>query len=94
MNLCLIEIEKLLQSNGRSLKEWPSLPYPNFSETFRFENQFVADELNYDKDEMEKTHEQFVSCLTSEQKEAYTKVHFSLSIKVILSLYVFYFSLY
>lgn len=74
MNLCLIEIEKVLRTNGRSLKEWPSLPYPSFCETFRFENQFVADELNYNKDEMNVQHQHLVCSLTSEQKGAYTQV--------------------
>ncbi|XP_057418929.1 uncharacterized protein LOC130713151 [Lotus japonicus] len=74
MNLCLIEIEKVLRTNGRSLKEWPSLPYPSFCETFRFENQFVANELNYNKNEMNVQHQQLVCSLTSEQKGAYTQV--------------------
>ncbi|XP_057452093.1 uncharacterized protein LOC130743892 [Lotus japonicus] len=74
MNLCLIEIEKMLQTNGRTLKEWPSLPYPSFCETFRFENQFVADELNYNKDEMNALHQQLFCSLTSGQKGAYTQI--------------------
>lgn len=74
INLCLIEIEKLLYSNGRSLKEFPGLPYPRFFEGFNFENRFVADELNYNKENMSKIHEELVSRLTSEQMRVYTKV--------------------
>ncbi|XP_057452827.1 uncharacterized protein LOC130744679 [Lotus japonicus] len=73
-NLCLIEIEKFLQENGRSLKEFPCLPYPKFTEAYNFENRFVADELNYNKDEMLKIHEELVCCLTLEQDGVYKNV--------------------
>ncbi|XP_057452636.1 uncharacterized protein LOC130744471 [Lotus japonicus] len=73
-NLCLIEIEKILQGNGRSLKEFPCLPYPKFSEIHTFENRFVADELNYNRDEMVKIHDELVSSLTSEQNIVYKNV--------------------
>ncbi|XP_057418906.1 uncharacterized protein LOC130713124 [Lotus japonicus] len=73
-NLCLIEIEKILQGNGRSLKEFPCLPYPKFSEIQNFENRFVADELNYNRDEMVKIHDELVSSLTSEQEIVYKNV--------------------
>jgi len=49
-NLCLIEIEKLLMCNGKSLKAHKSLPYPVFGELMAQTNKFIADELNYDKD--------------------------------------------
>ncbi|XP_057432005.1 uncharacterized protein LOC130724733 [Lotus japonicus] len=57
-----------------SLKEFPCLPYPKFTEAHNFENRFVADELNYNKDEMLKIHEELVCCLTSEQKGVYKNV--------------------
>lgn len=74
MNLCLIELEKLLYENGRSLKELPTLPLPRFIERLDFGNKFLADELNYNKEEMSKTHEELVSRLTIEQKGVYTQV--------------------
>ncbi|KAL6516143.1 hypothetical protein OROGR_019448 [Orobanche gracilis] len=74
MNLCLIEIENLCQSNGRSLKEWPCLPYPSYSEIMQFENRFVADELNYNKEEIKNTHDELVKLLTIEQKGVYDQV--------------------
>ncbi|XP_057432816.1 uncharacterized protein LOC130725620 [Lotus japonicus] len=73
-NLCLIEIEKILQGNGRSLKEFPCLPYPKFSDIHNFENRFIADELNYNRDEMVKIHDELVGSLTSEQEIVYKNV--------------------
>ncbi|XP_057450068.1 uncharacterized protein LOC130741240 [Lotus japonicus] len=74
MNLCLIEIEKLLYNNGRSLREYPTLPFPRFAEGLNFGNKFVIDELNYNKEEMSKAHEELVSRLTEEQNDVYTQV--------------------
>ncbi|KAL6560660.1 hypothetical protein OROGR_004219 [Orobanche gracilis] len=73
-NLCLMEIENLLQSNGRSLKEFPCMPYPHFAEIVNFENKFIADELNYNKEEMMTLHDELVRTLTTEQKKVYKKV--------------------
>ncbi|XP_057418496.1 uncharacterized protein LOC130712693 [Lotus japonicus] len=67
-------MKKILQGNGRSLKEFPCLPYPKFTEAYNFENRFVADELNYNKDEMLKIHEELVCCLTLEQEGVYKNV--------------------
>jgi len=55
-NLCLLEVEELLNSNRRSLTDYSSLPQPDLSHYFKFNNRFIIDELNYDKEEMEKLH--------------------------------------
>jgi len=47
-DLTLTEIEKYLQSNKRSLKEFKSMPYPsNFIPDF-FGNRLIYEEKNYD----------------------------------------------
>ncbi|XP_057425917.1 uncharacterized protein LOC130719311 [Lotus japonicus] len=74
MNLCLIEIEKLCQSNGRSLKEFPSLPYTSYSEIMQFEKRFVAHELNYNREQIKNSHDELVKLLTTEQKGVYDQV--------------------
>jgi len=66
-NLYLIELEKLLSCNGKSLKDYKSLPYPIFEEMFAMENRFIADELNYDKDKLRELHESLLGKLTEEQ---------------------------
>ncbi|XP_057432736.1 uncharacterized protein LOC130725533 [Lotus japonicus] len=67
-NLCLIEIEKLMHVNGRSLKEFTCLPFPEACEGLQFDNKFIVDELNYDKNEMEMLHQNLLRSLTYEQK--------------------------
>ena len=50
-NLTLIEIEKLLQNNRRSLKEFPSMPYLNDFAVNYCGNRLVYAELDYNKDD-------------------------------------------
>jgi hypothetical protein len=47
-NLTLIEIEKLLQANRRSLSDFPSMPFPQHYITANLGNRLIYDELNYD----------------------------------------------
>lgn len=73
-NLCLIELEKLLRYNGKSLKDYKSLPYPILEEVLRMENRFIADELNYDKDKLRELHELLLGKLTEEQHSVYSTI--------------------
>ncbi|KAI9106803.1 hypothetical protein K1719_022331 [Acacia pycnantha] len=45
----LIEIETLLQKNGKSISDFPSLPLPSSSTHVNVDNHFIRQELNYDK---------------------------------------------
>ena len=49
-NLTLIEIEKILQNNRRTLKEFLSMPYPNDFVVKYCGNRLVYVELGYNKD--------------------------------------------
>ena len=69
--LCLIEIEILLVSNGRSLKEFVSLPQPAMSNTSFFQNTFIVDELNYDKEDMGRQYASMLESLNTEQVKVY-----------------------
>ncbi|KEH34434.1 hypothetical protein MTR_3g466390 [Medicago truncatula] len=51
-NLCLNEIEMLLQENGESLTDFKSIPRPNAADMPTFTNKLIVDELNYNKDEL------------------------------------------
>lgn len=47
-NLTLLEIEKLMQSSRRSLKEFPCIPYPKGYVLEQIGNRLIYDEWNYD----------------------------------------------
>ncbi|XP_057445063.1 uncharacterized protein LOC130737334 [Lotus japonicus] len=72
--LCIIEIEKLLQRNGRSLNDYPCLPTPEYDEVLQFDNRFIVDEQNYDKDALKVQYIELLSMLTPEQKSVYERV--------------------
>ena len=65
--LCLLEIEEMLMLNGRSLKDYPSLPQLDLSDVHTFNNRFIVDELQYNKQDMAKEHDSLFKALNDEQ---------------------------
>jgi hypothetical protein len=63
-NLTLIEIEKLLQSSRRSLKEFKSLPYPDGYVLEQLGNRLIYDERNYDTAALQIEFQELLSSLT------------------------------
>lgn len=70
-NSCLVEIEKLLRLNGKTLKDFVRMPSLDFSELGEFENILLASELMYDKVEMLTKHKEYYANLNFAQKAAY-----------------------
>lgn len=66
--MCLLEIEKLLHLNRRSLSDY-SKPFPDIVDGFDYQNKLIADELSYDKDEMSRRHNSLVKNLNHDQKK-------------------------
>ena len=51
-NLTLLEIEKLLHPNQKSLRDYPTMPYPEGGNPAScLENSLILSELNYNNDE-------------------------------------------
>ena len=73
-DLCLLEIQELLMANDRSLQEFVCLPQLDPSHSSFFQNSFIMDELNYNKDEMVKEHTSLLKCLTAEQLNVYENI--------------------
>jgi ATP-dependent DNA helicase PIF1 len=70
----LSEIEKLLQSNNKSLSDFPTMPQPDLSLITARQNRLIYDELNYDRHSLVEEHTQLMSTMTSEQRRIYDKV--------------------
>lgn len=64
----------LLQENGRSITDLKSMPRLNAADMLTFTNKLIIDELNYNKDELEKTHVDMLLMLTDEQRCVYDKI--------------------
>lgn len=69
-----LQMEKLLNANGKSLKDFSCLPFPNFLEMSLFQNKFIVDELNYDIIKLIELLNALLNRLTKEQLGVYEKI--------------------
>lgn len=67
-------MEKLLNANGRSLKDFNYLIFPKFSKICSFQNKFIVDELNYDIIKLIELLNALLNRLTKEQLGVYEKI--------------------
>jgi len=72
-NLRLLEVQELLNSNGRALTDYSSFPQPDLSNSFKF-HKFIIDEINHHKEQMEKLHQSLLQSVTNEQLHVYNKI--------------------
>jgi hypothetical protein len=63
-NLTLIEIEKLLEENRKSLSDYPDIPYPSNYVTAQLGNRLIYDEKNYDVKQQKSEFETLFKSLT------------------------------
>ncbi|KAI9072566.1 hypothetical protein K1719_045453 [Acacia pycnantha] len=70
----LIEIETLLQKNGKSISDFPSLSMPSSRTHVNVDNHLIRQELNYDKVQLQKQSEQIMRFLNVDQQVIYNTV--------------------
>lgn len=68
----LIEIEKILKSNGTSLENWKKMPQP-IPDIINY-NALIMDELSYNREELKADHDRDLPKLTGEQKKIYDQI--------------------
>ncbi|XP_012841489.1 PREDICTED: uncharacterized protein LOC105961772 [Erythranthe guttata] len=73
-NYALLDIEKIMQSNGKSLRNYDSMPLPIESLVDERENRLVLDELEYDVFAMRDELSKYLSTITIEQKKVYDTI--------------------
>ena len=73
-NYCLVEIQQLLNRNGRSLKDFPDLPQPNPSLLTNLDNRLIREALDFDSKQSKIEHDQLHSLLNPEQRLIYEHV--------------------
>ncbi|RYQ88822.1 hypothetical protein Ahy_B09g095793 isoform D [Arachis hypogaea] len=71
---CLLEIEKLLQNNGKSLRNYAGMPVPNNSLVSQFSNLMLLRELQYDIVSLTREHDANILKLNEEQRVIYDKI--------------------
>jgi len=70
----LIEIEKLMQQIGRSLKNYPDIQLPNVDELQELGNRLINEKLNYDRDSLKEELQTILRNINPEQKKAYDAI--------------------
>ncbi|XP_071721366.1 ATP-dependent DNA helicase PIF1-like [Rutidosis leptorrhynchoides] len=73
-NYCLVEIQAILNRNGKSLSDYQDLPQPDPSLLTKLDNRLIREELNYNVEEMRNLHESLFNSLNSEQLIIYENV--------------------
>ncbi|XP_061371987.1 uncharacterized protein LOC133314518 [Gastrolobium bilobum] len=73
-NITHAEIDKVLQSNGKCLSDYPSMPHITRESLFDMQNRLVVDELMYGTFSLGEEHERLLNSLTDEQRVVYDKI--------------------
>ena len=76
---CLLEIEKLLQLNSKSLSDFPPMPMPTEAPLYDVAEQIIFHELNFNREENAIQAEQMKAQLTSQQLKVYDSIISSVS---------------
>lgn len=79
-DFALLEIEKILQSNGSSLRKFESMPKPTVSFPEHGNNKFVLEELAYDRYYMGAELERYMSTINYEQKQVFDTIMEAVSV--------------
>ncbi|XP_035838933.1 uncharacterized protein LOC110933602 [Helianthus annuus] len=70
-NICLSEIEKLLLTNGSTVRNFDDMPSVPDNYVLSSNNRLIMKELSYDRLALQREHDRYVKCLTSEQEKIY-----------------------
>ncbi|XP_020970313.1 uncharacterized protein LOC110268469 [Arachis ipaensis] len=73
-DIALAKIEDLLQSNGKSLKEYCGMPYPSENLVSILEDRIIMEELNFDVNAVASELGGYLEKLIDEQKFAYDQI--------------------
>lgn len=68
------EINQSLQANGKSLDDYPSLPRYATQTPIDLGNQFILQELNFNKDTLKKESEHLLKSLIAEEKNIFDMI--------------------
>ncbi|KAH1254932.1 ATP-dependent DNA helicase PIF1 [Glycine max] len=74
MHLCLTEIQNLLQANRKSLRDFPSMPYPLGYAANPHQNNLIYNELAYNRDILVAEFDKCYQSLTDEQASIFNKI--------------------
>ncbi|KAK9056489.1 hypothetical protein SSX86_023850 [Deinandra increscens subsp. villosa] len=80
-NLTLFELEKFLHRNNSTLRNFPTMPYPDGDSIESANNRLITEELAYDTSEVQLEFERLKLALTDEQQQVFGNVMTSVALK-------------
>ncbi|XP_035837612.1 uncharacterized protein LOC110893035 [Helianthus annuus] len=73
-NYCLIELNELLEKNGKSLSDFTDMPQPDTSLLDKMDNRLIREELSYNKKKITDEHDRLYASLNTKQTAIYDTV--------------------
>ncbi|XP_022030895.2 uncharacterized protein LOC110931830 [Helianthus annuus] len=80
-NYCLIELNELLEKNGKSLADFTDMPQPDTSLLDKMHNRLIREEMSYNRKQLTDEHGQLYASLNTEQTAIYDRVIDSVTAK-------------
>ncbi|XP_016172529.1 uncharacterized protein LOC107614916 [Arachis ipaensis] len=72
--LCLMDIDKILHSYDKTLKDYPSMPLATEVDSSLLIERVIREELNFNRDDLKKSASDMLAIATPEQKYAFDKI--------------------
>ncbi|RYR01969.1 hypothetical protein Ahy_B06g080830 [Arachis hypogaea] len=72
--LCLMDIDKILHSYGKTLKDYPPMPLATEVDSSLLIERVIREELNFIRDDLKKNASDMLAITTLEQKYAFDKI--------------------
>ncbi|XP_016168611.1 uncharacterized protein LOC107611170 [Arachis ipaensis] len=72
--LCLMDIDKILHSYGKTLKDYPPMPLATEVDSSLLTKRVIREELNFNRDDLNKNTSDMLAITPPEQKYAFDKI--------------------
>ncbi|XP_015965261.1 uncharacterized protein LOC107488989 [Arachis duranensis] len=72
--LCLMDIDKILHSYGKTLKDYPPMPLATEVDSSLLTKRIIREELNFNRDDLNKNASDILAIATPEQRYAFDKI--------------------
>ncbi|XP_016164348.1 ATP-dependent DNA helicase PIF1-like [Arachis ipaensis] len=72
--LCLMDIDKILHSYGKTLKDYPPMPLATEVDNSLLTERVIREELNFNRDDLKKNASDMLAITTPEQRYAFDKI--------------------
>ncbi|XP_016200155.1 ATP-dependent DNA helicase PIF1-like [Arachis ipaensis] len=72
--LCLMDIDKILHSYGKTLKDYPPMPLATEVDSSLLTERVIREELNFNRDDLKKNASDMLAIATPEQRYAFDKI--------------------